>query len=535
MSKAEFTKTEEKVVEVVMPKKELVLLKDLYKLRSYSGSEEPMRELIRRKLNELNVPFTEQDGNILGLNYPNKPLLNAHMDMVNTGWGYEDVSSSPDLFKIDNKACIRLYRKEESKVKLNTTVASMSYWDRWREQSRSSLPSYNKETQVSLGADDKNGIWVILSLLAERLEFNFAFFHGEEIGCVGSKKAMSNPVIGLFIERNCPYAITIDRRNSGDIIGWGQKYCITLDDRLETFSNKHGFNYVCASGLSSDAGPISQACEAVNISCGYYEPHTYREYTNLNELWNTRMFVKKILEEFTFEPISLKRLREHKGCKTPSYNETVSHWLAEKEAREKEGIVIDKTGKTITTSKTTAITTWKDRLDKSIQDKNVKDFLKCRDSANEGLLSWKIVNETFKKLSEEDQLEVRSKLEAGQAADVTLYCLSDKEVERHSKLAYNTDEAFMRFKCPECGEESTILVDDMADYFGDTWFDLDSVYDLNTDNACEILGICPHCTRDLDLKGVFVEALKKYKKEHAKEIEFQRNEYYMQTGGTYID
>ena len=309
MSKAEFNNTEK--IAVVMPEKELSLLKEMYKIRSYSGSEEPMRELIRKTLNELKVPFTEQDGNILGLNYPNKPLLNAHMDMVNTGWGYEDVSSPPDLFKIDDTACIRLYKKGSSNS-VNTSVVSMSYWDRWREQSRSSLPSYNKETQVSLGADDKNGIWVILSLLAEKVEFNFAFFHGEEVGCVGSRKAMANPLIGTFIEKNCPYAITIDRRNSGDIIGWGQKYCVTLDDRLETFSNKHGFNYVCASGLSSDAGPISQACEAVNISCGYYEPHTYREYTNLNELWNTRMFVKKVLEEFTFEPISLKRLREYK-------------------------------------------------------------------------------------------------------------------------------------------------------------------------------------------------------------------------------
>lgn len=535
MSKAELTKTEEAAIEVIMPQKELALLKDLYKLRSYSGSEEPMRELIRKTLNELNVPFTEQDGNILGLNYPNKPLLNAHMDMVNTGWGYEDVSSPPDLFKIDNKACIRLYRKEDSKAKLNTTVASMSYWDRWREQSRSSLPSYNKETQVSLGADDKNGIWAILSLLAEGFEFNFAFFHGEEIGCVGSKKAMSNPVIGLFIERNCPYAITIDRRNSGDIIGWGQRYCVTLDDRLETFSNKYGFNYVCASGLSSDAGPISQACEAVNISCGYYEPHTYREYTNLNELWNTRQFVKKVLEEFSFEPISLKRLREYKGCKTPSYNETVSHWLAEKEAREKENRVIDKTEKTSTTTKTTALTTWKDKVDKSIQNKNIQDFLKCRGAANNGSLSWKIVKDTFRHLSNVEQIEIKSKLEEEQISDITLTCLTDEEVKRHSECKYNTSEAFMRIKCPECGEESTILVDDMEDYFGEDWFDLDSIYDLKTNDACEILGICPHCTRDLDLKGVFIKALEDYKKEHADEIEFKRNEYYMQTRGADLD
>ena len=527
MSKAELknTKEKEEVVEVVMPPKELALLKELYKLRSYSGSEEPMRELIRNTLNELNVPFIEQDGNILGLNYQNKPLLNAHMDMVNTGWGYEDMSSPPDLFKIDNKACIRLYRKENNKKAISNHIASMSYWDRWREQSRSSLPSYDKETQVSLGADDKNGIWVILSLLAEGFEFNFAFFHGEEIGCVGSKKAMSDPVIGLFIEKNCPYAITIDRRNSGDIIGWGQKYCVTLDDRLETFSSKHGFNYVCASGLSSDAGPISQACEAVNISCGYYEPHTYKEYTNLNELWNTRQFVKKVLEEFSFEPVSLKRLREHKGCKTPSYNETVQHWLTEKEAREKEN----------KTNKTTAITTWKDKLDKSVKDRNIQDFLVYRKTAYTGNVSWKAVEKAFSSLPESEQLDIRSDLEDEQVADMMLYCLTEEEVKKHTKKVYNTDEAFIRLKCPECGKESTILVNDMEDYYGETWFDLDNFYDLETNNSCEILGICPHCTRDLDLKELFVKSLKNYKKKHTDEIEFKRNEGYMGTGEAYID
>ena len=526
------TKEKEETVEVVMPPKELALLKDLYKIRSYSGSEEPMRKLIRKTLNGLNIQFIEQDGNILGLNYPNKPLLNAHMDMVNTGWGYEDVNYPPDLFKIDNKACIRLYRKENTKNTITSNLASMSYWDRWREQSKNSLPSYNKETQVSLGADDKNGIWVILSLLAEGFEFNFAFFHGEEVGCVGSKKAMSNPVIGMFIERNCPYAITIDRRNSGDIIGWGQRYCVTLDDRLETFSNKHGFNYVCASGLSSDAGPISQACEAVNISCGYYEPHTYREYTNLNELWNTRQFVKKVLEEFSFEPVSLKRLREYKGCKTPSYNETVSHWLAEKEVREKESI---KTTSVDDTNKTTAITKWKNTVDKSIKDKKIQNFLKLREAANKGAVSWNVVKENLSSLSEEEQVDIRSNLEDKQVADMVLCCLTDKEVKKHASNYYNTDNVFMRLKCPECGNESTVLVDDMEDYYGDTWFDLDDVYDLDTDKACEILGICPHCTRDLDLKGVFTKSLEDYKKKHIDEIEFKRNEYYMETGGTDID
>ena len=199
-----------------------------------------------------------------------------------------------------------------------------------------------------------------------------------------------------------------------------------------------------------------------------------------------------------------------------------------KEAREKESI---KTTSVNDTNKTTAITKWKNTVDKSIKDKKIQNFLKLREAANKGTVSWNVVKENLSNLSEEEQIDIRSDLEDKQVADMVLYCLTDKEVKKHASNYYNTDNVFMRLKCPECGNESTVLVDDMEDYYGDTWFDLDNVYDLDTDKACEILGICPHCTRDLDLKGVFIKALEDYKKKHIDEIEFKRNEYYMETEG----
>ena len=138
-------------------------------------------------------------------------------------------------------------------------------------------------------------------------------------------------------------------------------------------------------------------------------------------------------------------------------------------------------------------------------------------------------------MSHADQVEARSDLEEEQIADVTLYCLTDEEVKDHSKQTYNSDRPFMKFKCPECKEDITVLVDDMADFFGDNWFDLDKIYDLDTNKACEVLGVCPHCTRDLDLKKLFAQALKDYKEKYAREVEFRRQEFIMESAGTYID
>lgn len=281
---------------VLMPHDAKELLKELYLFRSYSGFEEPLRCGIMNYLDKLNVPYINYNGNILGFNHPGKPLFSAHMDMVNTeSWklkGQENTVTDP-VFTIDDKACLRLYRGPQK-----------------------------DGHQTSLGADDKNGIWVILMLLREGFEINFAFCHSEEVGGIGSSQIVSDKECAQFIEA-CKFGIIIDRRNAGDIIGYDNKYCMALDDRLEAFSNEQGFGYKCARGSVSDADKFSTLLECVNLSCGYYEPHTSREYTNLNELWNTYQFCKKILTDFEYTSASSKRMQSFKNCRSP-YVSTVA-------------------------------------------------------------------------------------------------------------------------------------------------------------------------------------------------------------------
>lgn len=264
---------------------------EMYKLRSYTGYEDPMRQHIMTTLNELNIPYVLYNGNIIGLNHNKAPLLSSHMDMVNTNYYIQNPNSQLTLTeKIDTNYNIRMY---------------------------------NFKDQTSLGADDKNGIWIILELLREGKDINFIFSHGEEGGCVGINQVISNSVIAKDIENKTTYCLVLDRSNSGDIIGYDNDYCVALDDKLESFAKENKFKYTTAHGLCSDANSLSKLIECVNLSVGYYQAHTSTEFTNLKELLNAKDFVNLILKNFKYETVSPERMRKFKKCSVPYTREEI--------------------------------------------------------------------------------------------------------------------------------------------------------------------------------------------------------------------
>jgi len=283
---------------ILMTNEQKDLLKQLYIIRCFSGGEDPMRFFIKQFLQNNKIKFKLLNGNIIGFNHPGKPFISAHMDMVNTDRSAikesELVIKNP-LFTVDEKTCLRLYKNKDK----------------------------DKKNQVSLGADDKNGIWVILELLKQKKKFNFILTHGEEIGGIGSNQIIESKELTDFIS-SCPYGLIIDRRNASDIIGYKNKYCLALDDRLEQFAEQNNFAYKTTGGLFSDADRFSRFTECVNLSCGYYEPHSSTEYTNLNELYTTLKFTETILDKFKYQSVSAKRLTDLKGpvysYKSTTYN-----------------------------------------------------------------------------------------------------------------------------------------------------------------------------------------------------------------------
>ena len=145
------------------------------------------------------------------------------------------------------------------------------------------LSAVNKEDkQTSLGADDKNGIFVILDVYrkvkASELP-SVVFTVDEECGCLGSSAIDKT----FFDDKD--HCIVIDRRNQYDLIykGGSTVYGITTAPLFKTLNPQ--FQYT--TGSISDANQFSSYVDCINVSCGYYKPHSSAEYTQLDELLET--------------------------------------------------------------------------------------------------------------------------------------------------------------------------------------------------------------------------------------------------------
>ena len=155
--------------------------------------------------------------------------------------------------------------------------------------------SPSKRRYEGLGADDKNGIWISLKCLAKFEDIKVAFFVGEEVGCVGSNAA------DLSFFSDCRFVIQPDRRGSSDLItqiSWedlcSEEFLAEIDAPL--------FGYKPTDGLMTDieilrGNGLELSC--VNVSCGYYDPHTDNEFTVKEDLLNSLAFVEHIIKNCT--------------------------------------------------------------------------------------------------------------------------------------------------------------------------------------------------------------------------------------------
>ena len=224
---------------------ELDILKKLYKIHSPSAKEDRLADYVAELLTECGLPFNRgPQGEIYSIT-KGLPLIAAHMDQVQT-------------------------------IPCTHTV-----------QNKNFIYGMGGHRQAGLGADDKNGVWVALNLIKEfGTGINFLFSTMEEVG------GMTNSFlkdIGETITNSIPYCVVFDRKGSSDIIGVLNEYC---EQDFQDAVAEHGarFGYKSTMGIWSDCDHISNYIPCVNLSCGYYAPHTDYEYTNVNELINALDF-----------------------------------------------------------------------------------------------------------------------------------------------------------------------------------------------------------------------------------------------------
>lgn len=149
------------------------------------------------------------------------------------------------------------------------------------------LPSiicYSKDNDYimspqGIGGDDRCGVYIILELL-KKLPFRpyIVFTMDEEIGGVGAK-AFKNYILKVENKPTLKYIVEYDRKGDRDAVFYD---CDNTE--FVEFVEKFGFKE--AYGSYSDISTIAPALKvaAVNLSSGYYNPHTEYEYVSTKDM-----------------------------------------------------------------------------------------------------------------------------------------------------------------------------------------------------------------------------------------------------------
>jgi len=243
---------------------------DIWQVGNASGHTAPIRALIERRLKAHGIPYTTDTiGNLYAGDFTKPaPCLVAHMDSVH--------KEPPRGITCNKKGILR--------------------------------------ARTGIGGDDKCGIVALLELLPARPDVNAIFTVDEETGAQGA-----GAIPPELLERT-QYFIEIDRRGNSDLIidicGLiaSDEFITAIDKTRE----RYGFEYEY--GMFTDIDVILDEVHtsAINLSAGYYEPHTAGEYVKLPELENTIDLAGAILDtverkKYPIEPRSYSYANTWRG------------------------------------------------------------------------------------------------------------------------------------------------------------------------------------------------------------------------------
>ena len=214
----------------------------LYRIYNPSRSEGKMSLHVQRHLDKLGIEYNVDGYGQVYKFRTGEPLICAHMDSVS--------STRPKNIRIEHGVRI--------------------------------------SGSNNIGADDKNGIWILLRMLEQHPNLSFIFSTCEEAG--GNIDELD------LMSLDVPYGLIFDRCGYGDIIGTYNEYCEDdLEDAISLVGDHYG--YTPEHGVFSDCDALSRHIPCVNLSCGYYAHHTEQEYTMLPELLNALNFGLALIDE----------------------------------------------------------------------------------------------------------------------------------------------------------------------------------------------------------------------------------------------
>lgn len=249
---------------------DLKLLEKIFQIPARSHQEKEISEFIKNELdkNKINY-FIDKIGNISSVEKKGVPILCAHMDTV----------------------------QDEFDAKLSKFVKIRG----------EIISGYGV-----IGGDDKCGIFIVLSLACAGF-CNFLFTVEEECGGNGIKHFTKN-----YSLENIPYGLVLDRRGCSDIICTSNNYGAEPFEKILLEIGKV-FGYSKSSGTFSDANFLSDQISCANLSVGYYNPHSKKEFVNLVDLKNALNFTYQII----------KNVKDYFPKPKPSYSNYSSYYGAD--------------------------------------------------------------------------------------------------------------------------------------------------------------------------------------------------------------
>ncbi|MBR5456709.1 MAG: hypothetical protein IKU76_07175 [Bacteroidaceae bacterium] len=152
--------------------------------------------------------------------------------------------------------------------------------------------------RVGIGADDKNGLWIIVRLLHSKPVLKVALFvqeerDGEMPGCRGSRAC------SLAFFDDVRYILAVDRKVNNEVVTVGKGNIRLCDNDFIPNDLLQKYSYMCVDGGRTDVVALKERglhVPCCNISCGYYNAHKPEEYSVFTHLENSLAFVSDIID-----------------------------------------------------------------------------------------------------------------------------------------------------------------------------------------------------------------------------------------------
>lgn len=167
-----------------------------------------------------------------------------------------------------------------------------------------------RANRIYVGGDDKSGVAIILTLaqitnlpfkilLTVAEESTIAVDHPNRPG--ETTHAFGIQVIPPSFFDDVALSLTLDRRDWNHLIGkigGDQLAPKNVIEYIEKIGADRGLTFKRHEGLRCDGLWIYKYAPAVNMSVGYYEPHTLGDFIQAIETYNIMIVVKTIIEDY---------------------------------------------------------------------------------------------------------------------------------------------------------------------------------------------------------------------------------------------